>query len=57
MNDEKETRKKLQESAMQEFLEKGFMKASLRSICKNAGVTTGACIFSFKIRMICLLLW
>ena len=57
MNDEKETRKKLQESAMQEFLEKGFMKASLRSICKHAGVTTGALYFSFKIRMICLLLW
>ena len=48
MNDEKETRKKLQESAMQEFLEKGFMKASLRSICKNAGVTTGALYFFFQ---------
>lgn len=28
MKDEKETRKRLQECAMEEFLEKGFMKAS-----------------------------
>ena len=48
MKDEKETRKKLQESAMEEFLEKGFMKASLRSICRKAGVTTGALYFFFE---------
>lgn len=48
MKDEHETRKRLQESARIEFLEKGFMKASLRNICKNAGVTTGALYFFFK---------
>lgn len=48
MRDEKETRKKLQESAKEEFLTKGFMQASLRNICKNAGVTTGALYFFFK---------
>ena len=48
MKDEKETRKRLQECAMEEFLEKGFMKASLRSICKKAGVTTGALYFFFE---------
>jgi len=48
MKDEKETGKKLQKSAMEEFLEKGFMKASLRTICKNAGVTTGALYFFFE---------
>src|SRR5699024_11261139 len=29
-------------SAKNEFLAKGFAEASLREICKNAGVTTGA---------------
>lgn len=48
MKDEKETRKKLLASAKQEFQEKGFMQASLRTICKNAGVTTGALYFFFK---------
>ena len=47
MKDEKETREKLLASARQEFLEKGYMQASLRSICKNAGVTTGALYFFF----------
>lgn len=48
MAEEKETRIKLLDSARQEFLEKGYMKASLRSICKNAGVTTGALYFFFQ---------
>ena len=48
MNDEKETVRKLSDSAKKEFMEKGFMKASLRNICKNAGVTTGALYFFFK---------
>ena len=48
MKDEQETRKRLQECAMEEFLEKGFMKASLRIICKKAGVTTGALYFFFE---------
>ena len=47
-NENKETRKHLLECARKEFLEKGYMKASLRSICKEAGVTTGALYFFFK---------
>lgn len=31
-----------------EFMEKGYSKASLRSICKEAGVTTGALYFFFQ---------
>ena len=38
MNDEKETVRKLSDSEKKEFMEKGFMKASLRNICKNAGL-------------------
>lgn len=45
---DKETRKRILDSARQEFLEKGYMKASLRTICKNAGVTTGALYFFFE---------
>lgn len=48
MGEDKETRKKLLDSAKQEFLDKGYMKASLRTICKNAGVTTGALYFFFQ---------
>ena len=48
MENEKETKRKLQECAMKEFSEKGYMKASLRNICKEAGVTTGALYFFFK---------
>ena len=48
MQNEKETKKKLLECAMKEFTEKGYMKASLRNICKDAGVTTGALYFFFK---------
>lgn len=36
------TLESLQQAAMQEFLDKGFLGASLRQIVKNAGVTTGA---------------
>lgn len=43
-----ETRDRLLESARQEFMEKGYMRASLRNICKNAGVTTGALYFFFQ---------
>ena len=39
---------KILDAAKKEFLEKGFMKASLRSICKQAGVTTGALYFFFE---------
>ena len=48
MGDELETREKLLESAMTEFSENGYMKASLRKICADAGVTTGALYFFFK---------
>ncbi len=43
-----ETKSKLLESAKKEFLEKGFMGASLRTIAANAGVTTGAMYRHFK---------
>ncbi len=43
-----ETRQRLIESAKKEFFEKGVEQASLRTICKNAGVTTGALYFFFK---------
>lgn len=48
MGGEKETRKRLIESAETEFFEKGYLKASLRRICASAGVTTGALYFFFK---------
>lgn len=37
-----DTLERIQQAAMQEFTEKGFLGASLRQIVKNAGVTTGA---------------
>lgn len=43
-----ETKKQLIRCAKAEFTEKGFAGASLRSICKRAGVTTGALYFFFK---------
>lgn len=42
MSIDKNTKKRIEESAIQEFMEKGFAKASLRQIVKNAGLTTGA---------------
>lgn len=48
MKNEKETKSKLLACAKTEFLEKGYLQASLRSICKNAGVTTGALYFFFQ---------
>ena len=36
------TLEKIQQAALSEFLDKGFLSASLRQIVKNAGVTTGA---------------
>ena len=43
-----ETVNRIKESAICEFLEKGYSKASLRSICQRAHVTTGAFYFSFQ---------
>lgn len=37
-----DTLEKIQQAALEEFSEKGFLGASLRQIFKNAGVTTGA---------------
>jgi AcrR family transcriptional regulator len=37
-----QTRQRILDSAKGEFLENGFMGASLRTIARNAGVTTGA---------------
>lgn len=48
MKQDKETKIRLLASARKEFLEKGYMNASLRNICKNAGVTTGALYFFFQ---------
>lgn len=42
MSEEESTLSRILSSAKQEFLEKGFLNASLRNIVKNAGVTTGA---------------
>ena len=39
---------KIIESAKREFLAKGFACSSLRTICKNAGVTTGAVYKRYK---------
>ena len=38
----KMTLMRIHEAAVAEFKEKGFQRASLRNIVKNAGVTTGA---------------
>ena len=43
-----DTRKILLTSAKQEFMKKGYMKACLRTICRKAGVTTGALYFFFE---------
>ena len=48
MVNDKETKARLLRCALKEFSENGYMKASLRNICKEAGVTTGALYFFFK---------
>lgn len=48
MVNDKETKLRLLKCGMKEFSDKGYMKASLRNICKEAGVTTGALYFFFK---------
>lgn len=39
---------RLLESARHEFMEQGFLKADLKTICDNAGVTTGAVYKRYK---------
>ncbi len=41
-------RELLIKAAKEEFMEKGYNKASLRNICAKAGVTTGALYFFFE---------
>lgn len=48
MGEDNRTKERLLASARSEFMEKGYMKASLRKICADAGVTTGALYFFFK---------
>ena len=48
MKNKEKTVEKIKQAAVEEFLEKGYTKASLRTICKAAGVTTGAMYFSFE---------
>ena len=43
-----EKREYLIRAAKEEFMEKGYNKASLRSICSKAGMTTGALYFFFE---------
>jgi AcrR family transcriptional regulator len=48
LSSDKQTKEKLLLAARREFLEKGYRNASLRSICKESGVTTGALYFFFQ---------
>lgn len=48
MDKDNDTIELLLQSAKTEFLERGYARASLRTICKNAGVTTGALYFFFQ---------
>ena len=47
------TLEKIQQAALAEFLDKGFLGASLRQIVKNAGVTTGPFTATFPARRPC----
>ena len=48
MSEQTSVKTRLIEAAKAEFLDKGYEKASLRKICSDAGVTTGAMYFFFK---------
>lgn len=48
MSEQSATKARLIEAAKKEFLDKGYEKASLRKICADADVTTGAMYFFFK---------
>lgn len=48
MKNKEETIEKIKQAALEEFYTNGYAKASLRTICNRAGVTTGAMYFSFE---------
>ena len=48
MKNKEETIEKIKQAALEEFYANGYAKASLRTICHRAGVTTGAMYFSFE---------
>ncbi|MFV0528852.1 MAG: TetR/AcrR family transcriptional regulator [Lachnospiraceae bacterium] len=48
MKQENDTKAKLLKAAKEVFMEKGYQNASLRHICRQAGVTTGALYFFFQ---------
>ena len=48
MKNKQETIEKIKQAALEEFYANGYAKASLRTICHRAGVTTGAMYFSFE---------
>ena len=48
MKEDRETRQKLLACAKKEFMDKGYTGASLRNICRQADVTTGALYFFFR---------
>ena len=45
------------DSARTEFLASGFEKASLKTICEGAGVTTGRCINGTRGKRTCFPPW
>ena len=47
-NDRENSKKMIIRAGKQEFLKYGYKGASLRNICKQAGVTTGAFYFQFE---------
>lgn len=48
MKNKEATIEKIKQAALEEFYANGYAKASLRTICHRAGVTTGAMYFSFE---------
>lgn len=48
MKEDHNVKEALLKAGREEFLDKGFERASLRKICEKAGVTTGAVYFFFE---------
>lgn len=53
--EEGNTKENILNAAKREFLDKGFLNASLRNIVKEAGVTTGAFIDIMLLKKHCLM--